>query len=232
MMYTIWEHEAAAEERWMNKIEKAWLAQLSAAPRDPAIRLGYSKWLAANGRKAESRLMQLSVEKGTLRAKSSDYSGPGLTNKERSRFYKIGDELLDLSGSVEPLWTVRVDPELAIPTGLTKLGIDAANTIIDFLAEEGWTYSGDGRAFSVPSESELPKAMIRGAVLVVQHAEGMLDECVGFVRGMEDRQERLVVKLNKIGAWSELVDGSMSVINPVSYPGFSIGLDFPTPKRK
>jgi len=216
----------------MNEIEKVWLAQLSAAPRYPTVRLGYSRWLAASGRKAESRLMQLSAEKETLRAKRSDFSGPGLTDEERSRFYTIGDELLDLSQSVESSWTVRVDPELAIPTGLTKLSIEVVNSIIGFLAEEGWTYSGDVKAFSAPAECDLPKAMIRGAVLVVLHAEGMLDECLGFVRGMEDRNERLVVRLTTIGAWSELVDGSTSVINPDSYPGFSIGLDFPPSKKK
>jgi uncharacterized protein (TIGR02996 family) len=216
----------------MNETEEGWLAQLTAAPRDPTVRLGYSNWLAANGRKAESRLMELSAEKETLRAKRSDFSGPGLRDEERSRFYTIADELLDLSQSVESSWTVRVDPELAIPTGLTKLGIEVANTIIRFLAEEGWTYSGDVKAFSAPTEWDLPKAMICGAVLVVLHAEGLLDECLGFVRGMEDRQERLVARLGKLGAWSELVDGSTSVINPDSYPGFSIGLDFPPSKKE
>jgi len=212
----------------MNKIEKSWLSQLSAAPRDPTVRLGYSAWLAANGRQAESRLMELSVEKETLRAKSSDFSGPGVTEEERLRSYTIDDELLILSGSVKPSWTVRVDPALALPTGLTELGIATANTIVDFLAEEGWTYSGEMPAFSVPAECELPKKMIRRAVLVVQHAEEMLDESFGFVRGTEDRHERLLVRLQNIGVWSELVDDSTSVINPDNYPGFSIGLDFPT----
>ncbi len=215
----------------MNDNENAWLLQLNAAPRESSIRRGYSSWLAANGRTSESRLIQLSIEKEKLRAKTRDLSGPRAPNKERSRFYIISEELQELSARVNPMWTVRVDPELAIPTGLTKLGIAAASTIIDFLAEEGWTYSGDVQVLTAPTQCGLPKAMMRKAVLVVQHAEGLLDECLGFVHGMEDQHQRLVERLNKIGVWSELVDGSTSVINPDSYPGFSIGLDFPDPKK-
>jgi uncharacterized protein (TIGR02996 family) len=210
----------------MAKAEQSWLKRLSAAPDDSEIRLGYAKWLATNERKDEASLLKLSVEKTALNAKSSNISGPGLSGAERSRWYAIQDELLDLSHRVDPSWIVRIDSELAIPPGLSKLGLEATRTIIDFLSEEGWTYSGTGRAFYNPANWSPATALTPAAVLVVIHGEGLLDECLGFVSGHESQQQRLVDRLNEIGAWSELFDGSTSIINPNDYPGFAIGLDF------
>ena len=131
----------------MTETEKTWLCRLRDNPNDVALRAEYSEWLDKRRHTNKALLLKLAVEEAELTKLEPYVGGPGLTRKQRDRSYEIGDAILRLSQKIDSHWIVEIDPALSIPAGLTELGLRAAKTIIDFLADEGWTYKGSGRAF-------------------------------------------------------------------------------------
>ena len=96
--------------------------------------------------------------------------------KQRSRIKQVRERSFSLSYELDSCWIALIDPELAIPCGLSELGLLAARTIVEFVGNEGWTYSGHGNAFSTPAEFFRDDVRFtKKAELVVCHAEGLLD---------------------------------------------------------
>ncbi len=167
--------------------------------------------------------MRLTADLAVLQV-ASVASDRELTDAEWSRLKAIRYELAEVSEKVDSRWTVLIEPELAIPVGLSETGILAATVIRDYLAEHGWTYSGQGRAFHVPSTWPSSPPCSPATQLVVVHADGLLGECFGLSPTDAVLSDGLVSRLANIAAWSELLDESTSAIYPADYPGFAIGL--------
>lgn len=214
----------------MDAADEKWIKRLGDAPKDLELRLEYAAWLARRNRQARSRLLLLDVKLKKLRAKGGGYPGLELTNRQWSQAKKMDAEIDDISRKLDPRWMVKVDPALAIPSGLPELGLKAAQVIVEFLGEEGWTYDGGDSVFDARADATGQMAKYAGPAVLIVHTRGLLDECLTFEPPNEELMDKLAERLDKIGAWSELYDGSTSMIYPTDYPGFSIGLDW-QPRR-
>jgi len=208
----------------MDTADETWIQRLGDAPTDLELRLEYAVWLARQNRPARSRLLLLDVKQKKLRCKGGVCDGPGLTEREEVQLRKMDSEMYDLCRRLDPRWMVRVDPALAIPSGLSELGLKAARVIVEFLGEEGWTYDGHGSVFQAPADAMGEMAKCAGPAVLIVHSSGLLDECLTFQSPNDDLTDKLAARLDKIGAWSELYDESIAMIHPTDYPGFSIGL--------
>lgn len=205
----------------MKKTESEWLESLSKAPRDSKCRLGYAHWLEGECRTEEAELIRLSVELHRLQTKRAKMSGPGLSQKERDREYEVECRIETLCKQLDSGWIVQIDPALAIPVGLSKLGETVAIAIRTFLGQDGWIYEGRGDVFSLPRTS-----MSTRSVLDVQHINEQLEECLAARQGDGHLEEALSVMLKEVGAWSELYDECSSSILSESDTGTAIGLYF------
>ena len=205
----------------MTETEKTWLCRLRDSPNDVALRAEYSEWLDKRRHTNKALLLKLAIEEAELTKLSGDLDGHGLTCEQRDRSYEIRDAILHVSHKIDSHWIVEIDPALSIPAGLTELGLRAAKTIIDFLADEGWTYERSGRAFWSPAEFD---GGSKHAVLVVRHINELLDNSLNLCTKDEALQNRLSERLDKIGVWSELKDEWTSLIYPSDYGGTAIGI--------
>ncbi|MBS0261202.1 MAG: hypothetical protein JSS02_04540 [Planctomycetes bacterium] len=209
----------------MKVTEKQLLRRLKETPLDLELRIEYAAWLDQHAEPNKALLLRLAVEEAELTCLRDDSTGPGLTDDQWTRLSEVRYSTMSLSHEIDSHWLVDVDPQLWIPNGLSELGMRAARTIVEFVADEGWTYSGFGRAFLTPAEFDGGETVYtRNAVLVVCHGEGLLDASLGMAPGGDALQERLCERLDEIGVWSELHDESTSMIHPDDYPGFAIGL--------
>jgi hypothetical protein len=208
----------------MDATEEKWIERLGNAPKDLELRLEYAAWLARRNRNARSRLLLLDMKQKTLRSKGRGHPGLGLTDRQWAQVKKMDDEIAGLSRRIDPCWMVKVDPALAIPSGLSELGLKAAQVIVEFLGEEGWMYDGAGSVFQAPAEATGEIAKCAGPAVLIVYTRGLLDECLAFQPRNDALTDKLEARLDKIGTWSELYDESTSMIHPAEYPGFSIGL--------
>jgi uncharacterized protein (TIGR02996 family) len=207
----------------MDKAEETWLRRLAAAPYDCGVRLAYAAWLEKRGSRRKAEMMRLSGD--TVAIVGHNRTGSKLKERERKRLRAMESRLFDLSYKVDSRWIVKIDPALVIPPGLPELGVEAANTIVEFIGGEGWTYSGYGTVFeTVEGASWHVSSGTAAAVLVVNHSQGVLAECLGMDPRHDEIQDRLINRFEDIGVWSQLHDEVTSLIYPASYPGFAIGL--------
>ena len=208
----------------MSMDEKEWLNRIVAEDDSVSVRREYAEWLAEGGRQNEARLIESSLVMeeyhATVAAPDRELEEDFWTRKNDCTY-----ELYNLSRAVDPRWLVRVDPYLGVPNDLTELGLRAANTIVSFIASREWLFDGHGRAFASPAHEE---GAAKGfAVLVVHHGGNeILDACFSASYTYPDHCDQLCGILQQIGVWAESLDESTSVIYPLNYPGFSIGLNW------
>lgn len=110
-----------------------------------------------------------------------------------------------------------MNPDLAIPNGLTAQGKKAAHAILNLLERQDSTYTGGCKAFYSPKEwRERGEAYGTDSVLIVVHDGGDLAYRFNYDHGCFGLVNEMAGALNEVGFYAEPCTSWYSAIYPCS----------------